>query len=160
MPLSPALGRQRQADLFVFKDSLTYTVSSGTARATTEKPCPTKKKKKPLLLFVILCLKYYETIKSQWGMKNLSWLPNKAKLRESQNSSWTHKDFFQWVEPLGVTFPQMSVKSSQRKTEPRDTDPAACLRPESRCAWRAFSLDFSANKFLLLFFFTVVCLFV
>lgn len=158
MPLSPALGKQRQADLFVFKDSLTYTVSSGTARTTTENPCPTKKKN-AFLLFIILCLKYYETIKSQWGMKNLSWLPNKAKLRESQNSSWTHKDFFQWVETLGVTFPQMSVKSSQRKMEPRDSDPAACLRPESRCAWRAFSLDFSANKFLLLFF-TVVCLFV
>lgn len=72
MPLSQALRKQRQADLFVFKDSLTYTVSSGTARTTTEKPCPTKKKKNAFLLFIILCLKYYETIKSQWGMKNLS----------------------------------------------------------------------------------------
>jgi hypothetical protein len=32
-------------------------------------------------LSVTLCIKYYETIKSQWWRKNLSYRPNEAKLR-------------------------------------------------------------------------------
>ena len=38
MPLIPTLGRQRQADLSVFKASLVYRVSSRTARATQRNP--------------------------------------------------------------------------------------------------------------------------
>ena len=43
MPVIPALGRQRQADLCEFKASLIYSVSSRTARAT-KRPCLKKKK--------------------------------------------------------------------------------------------------------------------
>ena len=44
MPVIPALGRQRQADLCEFKASLIYSVSSRTARAT-KRPCLKKKKR-------------------------------------------------------------------------------------------------------------------
>ena len=37
-PLIPALGRQRQADLCEFKDSLVYRVSSRTAKDTQRNP--------------------------------------------------------------------------------------------------------------------------
>ena len=39
MPLTPALRRQRQADLCEFKTSLVYKVSFRTGPKTTEKPC-------------------------------------------------------------------------------------------------------------------------
>ena len=45
MPLIPALGRQRQADLCEFKASLVYSVSSRTARATQRNPVSKKKTK-------------------------------------------------------------------------------------------------------------------
>jgi hypothetical protein len=46
-PLILALGRQRQTDLFEFKASLVYTVSSRTARAIPGKPSLKKTKTKP-----------------------------------------------------------------------------------------------------------------
>ena len=39
MPLIPALGRQRQVDLYEFEASLIYRVSSRTGAKATEKPC-------------------------------------------------------------------------------------------------------------------------
>jgi hypothetical protein len=44
MPLIPALGRQRQADLCEFKASLVYTVSSRSTRATQRNPVSNKNK--------------------------------------------------------------------------------------------------------------------
>ena len=38
MPLIPALGRQRQVDLYEFKASLIYTVSSRSVRITQKNP--------------------------------------------------------------------------------------------------------------------------
>jgi hypothetical protein len=38
MPLIPALGRQRQADLCKFEASLVYRMSSGSARVTQRNP--------------------------------------------------------------------------------------------------------------------------
>lgn len=75
-------------------------------------------------LLVILCLKQYEAIKSQRWMKTLSYHPKEGKLRESQNSSCTHRGFFQGAEQSGVIFPKMRVQSSWRKVELRDKDPA------------------------------------
>ena len=49
MSLIPALGRQRQADLYKFKASPVYRVSSGTAKATQTNPDLKKKKSKPQL---------------------------------------------------------------------------------------------------------------
>ena len=46
MPLIPALGRQRQADLCEFKASLVYIVSSRPARATQGNPVLENKKMK------------------------------------------------------------------------------------------------------------------
>jgi hypothetical protein len=43
MPLIPALGRQRQGDLYKFEASLVYRVSSRTAKPT-QKPCLEKEK--------------------------------------------------------------------------------------------------------------------
>ncbi|CAO2577223.1 hypothetical protein LEMLEM_LOCUS19 [Lemmus lemmus] len=45
MPLIPALGRQRQADLCEFKASLVYRASSRTGTKATEKPCLKKQKR-------------------------------------------------------------------------------------------------------------------
>ena len=42
VPLIPALGRQRQADLYEFKASLVYRVSSWIARATQRNPVSKK----------------------------------------------------------------------------------------------------------------------
>ena len=39
MPLIPALERQRQVDLFEFKDSLVYRVRFGIGSKAREKPC-------------------------------------------------------------------------------------------------------------------------
>ena len=50
-PLIPALGRQRQVDLYEFETSLIYRASSRTGTKTTEKPCFEKAKKKKSLLF-------------------------------------------------------------------------------------------------------------
>ena len=50
IPLIPALGRQRQMDLYECEDSLVYRVSSRTARATQRKPVSKKqsnRKSKP-----------------------------------------------------------------------------------------------------------------
>jgi hypothetical protein len=52
MPLIPALGRQRQVDLYEFEDSLVYRVSSRPARSTqrnpvSKKPKPTNQSIKP-----------------------------------------------------------------------------------------------------------------
>jgi hypothetical protein len=46
MPLSPALGRQMQADLCEFGTSMSYRGSSKTARATQRNPVLKKKKEK------------------------------------------------------------------------------------------------------------------
>jgi hypothetical protein len=43
-PLTPALERQRQPDLWEFEASLVYRVSTRTARATQRKPVKKKKK--------------------------------------------------------------------------------------------------------------------
>ena len=45
MPLIPALGRQRQADLHEFKASLDYRVSSRTSRATQRNSVTNKQTK-------------------------------------------------------------------------------------------------------------------
>ena len=45
MPLTPALGRQRQMDLREFEASLAYCVSSRTARASTAQGNPVWKNK-------------------------------------------------------------------------------------------------------------------
>jgi hypothetical protein len=42
MPLISILRRQRQSDLWEFKDILVYKVSSKRAKDYTEKPCPQK----------------------------------------------------------------------------------------------------------------------
>ena len=46
MPLAPALGRQRQADLREFRASLVYRVSSRTARSVTQRTLSQKNKKR------------------------------------------------------------------------------------------------------------------
>ena len=46
MPIIPALGRQRQADLYDFKASLVYRASSRTARDTQRNPVSNKTKQK------------------------------------------------------------------------------------------------------------------
>lgn len=49
MPLIPALGTQRQGDLWEFNPSLVYRVSSRTGRAA-EKPCL----EKPVMIMVMM----------------------------------------------------------------------------------------------------------
>jgi hypothetical protein len=51
--LIPALRRQRQADLYEFKASLVYRVSSRTARTSQRNPVSEKKKKKKCRSYVI-----------------------------------------------------------------------------------------------------------
>ena len=46
MPLIPALGRQRQANLYEFKANLVYRVNSRTTRVTQRNPSSKKKKTK------------------------------------------------------------------------------------------------------------------
>ena len=49
-PLIPALGRQRQADLCEFKDSLVYSEFQG-SQDYTEKPCLKKAKNKQKIFY-------------------------------------------------------------------------------------------------------------
>ena len=46
MPLIPAHGRQRQADLHEFETNMVYRVSSRTGSKATENPCLEKPKKR------------------------------------------------------------------------------------------------------------------
>ena len=46
IPLIPALGRQRQANLCEFEASLVYKINSRTARATQRNPVSNQKEKK------------------------------------------------------------------------------------------------------------------
>jgi flagellar biosynthesis/type III secretory pathway protein FliH len=46
MTVTPALGRQRQVDLYEFEASLVYKVSSRTARVTQRNPVSKNQKKK------------------------------------------------------------------------------------------------------------------
>jgi hypothetical protein len=55
MPLIPALGRQRQVDLYEFKASLVCRLSSRSARATQRNPVSTNKQQQQRILVFELC---------------------------------------------------------------------------------------------------------
>ena len=54
-PLIPALGRQRQADLYEFQASLVYTVNSRLHSVYIEKPCLEKENKRNIKTCILSC---------------------------------------------------------------------------------------------------------